>query len=317
MADMRVYLGIDIGGTKTALSLASEESGILAREQFTSNPSPEHDMKEIIRLGKGLCRGVPDVAGIGISVGSMFDPATGCFGVATHKPAWTGFPLVNHISDAFSLPVTADNDANACALAEWKYGAGQGCQHLAFLTFGTGLGAGLILNNQVYRGASSLAGELGSVRIADSGPPLRDKPGCLEGYASGAGIAALAALRCLTWQGETSLPQHATAENVANAAKHGDALAKAILAESGDALGRGLAILIDLLNLEMVVIGSIFVRCDNLLRPSMEAALKRDAIPDTLRDCRIVPAALGEQIGDYATLALAVEGNCHDPKAGD
>lgn len=307
MADSKTYLGIDIGGTKTAVSLLSEADGVLAKESFGSSADPLEDTKEIIRLAKALRRDDPSVSGIGISVGAMFNPISGRFREAMHKPAWSGFCIVKHIKDAFSLPVAADNDANACALAEWKYGAGKGCQHIAFLTFGTGLGAGLILDGKLYHGASALAGEIGATRIAENGPPVRDKPGCLEGYASGAGIAGLAALQRETWTGATSLPSNASAQDVARAASEGDALAISILNESGDALGRGLAILLDLLNLEVIVIGSIFVRCENLLRPSMEEALRRDAMATSLQDCRIVPAALGEEIGDYAALALAVE----------
>lgn len=307
MVDAKTYLGIDIGGTKTAVSLLSESDGVLAKESFGSSADPLRDTEEMIRLAKGFRGRVSTVSGIGISVGAMFDPISGCFREAPHKPAWEGFPIVKHIKGAFSLPVAADNDANACALAEWKYGAGKGCQHIAFLTFGTGLGAGLILNGKLYHGASALAGEIGATRISENGPPVRGKPGCLEGYASGAGIAGLTALRRETWTGTTSLPEKASAQEVARAASEGDDLAISILIESGDALGRGLAILVDLLNLEVIVIGSIFVRCEQLLRPSMEAALRRDAMATSLQDCRIVPAALGEEIGDYAALALAVE----------
>ena len=307
MANKKTYLGIDIGGTKTAVSLVSEAGGVMDKRQFTSGVDPEHDTDEIIHLGKLLCESVDEVSAIGISVGAMFNPFTGCFGKATHKPEWSDFPIVDRISRSFSLPVAADNDANACALAEWKYGAGKGSRHMAFLTFGTGLGAGLILDGKLYHGASALAGEIGAIRVAEDGPPVRGKPGCLEGFASGAGIAQLAQLRRVTWKGETSIPQNATAREVADSAREGDQLAKGVLVESADALGRGLAILLDLLNLEVVVIGSIFVRCEDLLRPAMEEALRRDAMPFSLRDSRIVPAALGEEIGDYAAMALAAE----------
>ncbi len=306
MASSPVYLGIDIGGTKTAVSLVSEAEGVIAKERFASSPDPQRDLAEMIRVGGSLLARGPAAAGVGISVGAMFDRQTGCFGAAPHKQAWEGFPIVPAIAEAFVLQVAADNDANACALAEWKYGAARGARHLAFLTFGTGLGAGLVLNGQLYHGASALAGEIGATRIAADGPPVRGKPGCLEGFASGAGIAALAALRRVTWPGESTLPPEATAHDVAAAAEAGDRLAVEILRESGDALGRGLAILLDLLNLEVVVIGSMFIRCEPLLRPAMEAALQRDAMAIPRRDCRIVPAGLGEEVGEYGALALAV-----------
>lgn len=308
------FLGFDIGGTKTAVSIASLEEGILDKEVFYTLPEngPEAAMTRMIALGRQLMQKADRgraITGIGISVGAMFDPADGCFGEAPHLPGWTGFPIVAELECAFGLPVTADNDANACALAEWRFGAGKGLRHLAFLTCGTGLGAGLILDGRLYRGASNLAGEIGATRVAEDGPPVRGKPGCLEGFASGAGIAGLVerAFSDSRNPPRTCLEAGSTAREVAEGARAGDALSLEILLEAGTRLGQGLAILLDLLNLEMIVIGSIFGRCEDLLRPAMEKALAREAMPATRAACRIVPSALGEKIGDFAAMALAVE----------
>ncbi len=302
-----LYLGIDIGGTKSAVSILSESKGVMNREAFPTQgeQGPERGVAEMVAVSKRLMAG-KEIAAVGISVGAMFDPRTGLFGDAPHLPKWKGFPIVETIRREFSLPVAADNDANACALAEWRFGAGEGADHMAFLTFGTGLGAGLILNRRVYHGASALAGEIGATRIASDGPPVRDKPGCLEGFASGAGIAGLVEMRLPQFSGVTELRLGSSAREVAEAAERGDSFALEIMNEAGDSLGRGLAILLDLLNLEVIVIGSIFVRCESLLRPPMDAALRRDAMPTAVAACRIVPAALGESIGDYAALAMAL-----------
>lgn len=310
MADLRRYLCFDIGGTKSAVSLMSEAAGVIQKEKFPTQGErgPEQAVAKMIEIGQRL-RTNEGIAGIGISIGAMFDPGTGVFGEAPHLPSWVGYPIVDKMSQAFGMPVAADNDANACALAEWRYGAGKGTHHMAFLTFGTGFGAGLILNRQIYHGASALAGEIGATRVAETGPPVRGKPGCLEGFASGAGIAGLVKLRLPEFNGATSLTNDATAADVAKAAYDGDEFALSIMNESGDYLGRGLAIMLDFLNLDAIVIGSIFVRCEELLRPPMEAALKRDAMPTTRAACKILPAALGENIGDYAGLALAVSQN--------
>ena len=307
MGDDTQYLGIDIGGTKSAVTIMSETRGVIAKERFPTQGErgPERGVAEMIETGKRLAA-EHEVAGVGISVGAMFDPATGCFGAAPHLPSWEGYPVVQKVSEAFALPVAADNDANACALAEWRYGAGRGTQHMAFLTFGTGLGAGLILNGQIYHGASALAGEIGATRVAESGPAIRGKPGCLEGFASGAGIAGLCQLRWKSFIGETCVAENASAADIAKGAYAGDEFCLEIMREAGDHLGRGLAILLDLLNLEAVVIGSVFVRCEDLLRPAMEQSLRREAMPTTLAACRILPAQLGENVGDYGALALAV-----------
>lgn len=249
------------------------------------------------------------MTGVGISVGAMFNPEDGRFGEAPHLPGWTNFPLVSEIEKAFELPVAADNDANACALAEWKFGTGQGLRHLAFLTFGTGLGAGLILNGQLYGGSCNLAGEIGAVRVAADGPPVRDKPGCLEGFASGAGIAGLVERALADPQGASStcLIRGASARDVAVGARAGDPLCLEIFAEAGTRLGQGLSILLDLLNLEMILLGSIFARCEDLLRPAMEAELARDAIPAARSACQILPSGLGEEVGDFAAMAVIHE----------
>ncbi len=309
------YIGIDIGGTKTAVSLLNSESGILLREAFESSDSPDVDLEKVGTIISNFQESAVSPSAVGISVGAMFDPISGSFKGSPHKPRWEGFPIADRIGTMTRLPIFADNDANACALAEWRYGAGRNCKHLAFLTFGTGLGAGLILNGALYHGASALAGEIGALRIADDGPRIREKPGCLEGFSSGAGIAQLAEIRRTQWKGvPTGLPIAGSALSVATYAKLGDLFCISILEEAGEALGKGLSALIDLLNLEKIIIGSIFVRCENFLRKGMSRSLEQEAMPDALANCEIVPTALGEQIGDLACLALVETNLGHAPQ---
>jgi glucokinase len=226
---------------------------------------------------------------------------------APHLPLWDGFPIVSSLSEALDAPVFGENDANACALAEWRFGAGRGCDDLIFLTFGTGLGAGLILNGSLYRGKTGLAGEVGTVRVSETGPPIRDKPGCLEGFASGAGIAMLAKDRQRT-NPSPLLPEEPSAKDVAEAARQGDPLSLSVLEECGHKLGQGLAILIDVLNPERIILGSIFTRCESLLRASIEDSISKEAMPETCKACEIVPAELGESIGDYGAATVAALG---------
>ena len=166
-------------------------------------------------------------------------------------------------------PPFMENDANACALAEWRWGAGQGCRSMAFLTFGTGLGAGLILDGRLYRGACGMAGELGHWRLSDYGPTGYGKEGSFEGFCSGGGIRqlaeTLAALRERQKGAPVSMgPGPLTARVVAQAAGKGDPLALEVLDHVARQLGRGLALLVDLLNPECIVIGSVYARCEGL-----------------------------------------------------
>ncbi len=302
------YIGIDIGGTKLAVSLFDIDSSTIARrEQFATGPQsdPVAALGNAIETAKKWIdqQNAPPRA-VGVSVGGMFDIETGCMKQAPHLPNWSNFPIVETIRKQLDLPVFAENDANACALAEWKYGAGVGTQNLIFLTFGTGLGGGLILNGKLYRGISGLAGEIGAIRVAEDGPAIRNKPGCLEGFASGAGIASYAETVRAS-QTNSILPQHPSAKDVAEAARNNDALAISIMNHCGTQLGKGLAILIDLLNPEMIILGSIFARSESLIRPAMEQAIAQEAMPEATSACRIVPAKLGDSIGDYAAATVA------------
>lgn len=185
---------------------------------------------------------------------------------------------------------------------------------MAFLTFGTGLGAGLILNGRLYAGASDLAGEAGHIRLERFGPVGYGKAGSFEGFCSGGGIAQLAvSLLREEWQAgrRPSLcpaPEAAgavTARSVADAARRGDPLALRVMGLCGEQLGRGLSILIDLLNPECIVIGSIFARCRDLLWPAAERVIEAETLPAARRACRVLPAALSESVGDLAALTVA------------
>ncbi|MHB0913150.1 MAG: ROK family protein [Armatimonadota bacterium] len=293
---MQYFIGFDIGGTKCAVSLGvlGDDLKILDREAFPTEAGrgPEQAVARMAEAAKALrVRHGFDPTAAGISCGGPLDMERGAIVGAPNLPGWDHYPLVDTLSESLSVPVRIENDANACALAEWKWGAGRGTRQMIFLTFGTGLGAGLILDGKLYGGAGHLAGEVGHVRLADDGPVGHGKRGSFEGFCSGAGIADLAGV---------------PAKEVAEAAKAGDPKALAVFAEVGRRLGQGLAVLIDILNPEMVVIGSIFARCEELIRPEMERVIAAEALALTAGACRVVPAALGEAIGDYASLAVAI-----------
>lgn len=177
---------------------------------------------------------------------------------------------------------------------------------MIFLTFGTGLGAGLILGGRLYSGAHDMAGEAGHVRLAKYGPVGYGKAGSFEGFASGSGIAELGRTRAeeAKQRGKTvSWENDCTAKGIAECAMSGCHDAIEIYRETGTKLGEGLAILMDILDPDRIVIGGIFPRAEALLRESMEEAVSREA----LNPCPVVPAELKENIGDIAALCLAME----------
>lgn len=317
-------IGFDVGGTKCAVILGlvdgAQPPRILGKSRFPTREtgSPSACLDRMCREAKALLseHGVEleQLTGVGISCGGPLDSRRGVILSPPNLPGWIDVPAVELVSKHFSCPVRLQNDANAGAVAEWKFGAGRGFRSLAFLTFGTGLGAGLILDGRLYAGADDLAGECGHLRLAPYGPVGFGKAGSFEGFCSGGGLAQLARCRVrealqsgesVAWCASLSDQERIDAKLVADAADGGDELARSIYAECGSYLGRGLSILIDLLNLEAIVIGSIFARSESLLRPAMEREIAREAIPAAARRCRVVPAALAERIGDYAALAVA------------
>lgn len=302
------YLGIDIGGTKSAVCLGDDDANILDKVAFpTKEPDgPEQCIRNLISAAHELLnKHQVKARGIGIACGSPLDPDRGIIQSPAQLSSWVDVPIVEIFSKEFSVPAFLDNDANAGALAEYCFGAGKGCRHMAFLTFGTGMGAGFVLNGAIYRGANCYAGEVGHFRLAPDGPIGCRKAGSFEGFCSGAGIAQIAESERKQYRGKTVLGERASAKDVAMAAEQGDELALRILAISGTWLGAGLALILDCINPERIIIGSIFTRCEKFLRPSMQRKLEEEALSHTVRVCQVLPAALGEKIGDYAALSIA------------
>lgn len=132
-----------------------------------------------------------EICGIGISCGGPLDAERGIIQTPPNLPLWKDVPICAILEQQFCIPTRLQNDANACALAEWRFGAGRGTKNMMFITFGTGFGAGLILNGQLYSGTNGNAGEIGHIRLAEYGPSGYGKIGSYEGFCSGSGIAQI------------------------------------------------------------------------------------------------------------------------------
>ena len=314
-------IGIDIGGTKCAVSLGcSDGQGTVrvlhkCQKRLTAKRMPDLVLPELLEDVK-LCieKSETPVAAIGISCGGPLDSKKGLVQSPPNLIGWDDVPITEYFEKAVGIPTYLCNDANAGALSEWRMGAGKGTQNMIFMTFGTGLGAGLILNGQLYEGTSDCAGELGHIRLAPFGPIGYGKQGSFEGFCSGGGIAQLAQSYvteqlqmgktpaiCPTKEDLPSL----TAEKVCMAAREGDPLAKAIIQKCGQMLGVGLSIVIDLLNPEKIVIGSVFTRARDLLWPAAAEVIAVETLKQTRDVCQVVPCGLTESIGDIAALTVA------------
>ncbi len=329
-------LGFDIGGTKCAVLLGQvteETVDFLGREQIKTGTDWKAVLDLLIRKGRVLLEKNELKNSrwlkIGISCGGPLSPDRKRILSPPNLPGWDDVPVVEYLSSAFSCPAKMENDADACALAEWKYGAGRGSRNMIFLTFGTGLGAGFILDGKLYKGSTGMAGEAGHIRLAENGPEGYGKEGSFEGFCSGSGIRNLAEIYAkkrlaqgvkvsyVDWPTEeTSLEENGpqteqalkalTAQSVAEAAVGGDEDALEIFRISGRYFGRGLSVLIDLLNPEIIVAGSIFTRSGKLLEETMYQEIKKEALPASASACTICPACLGEKIGDYGSIMAAL-----------
>jgi glucokinase len=301
-------IGLDIGGTKTAIVEGTLDGQILAKTKHASDAR-----QGFAPMFARLCAATQDtldtaraagrdVLALSVSIGGPLDIANGIIYSPPHLPGWDAIPLKQLLTDRFGLPTYVEHDGNAGALAEWRFGAGVGVHSLVFLTMGTGLGGGIIVNDRLWRGASDLAGEVGHMRIAPDGPLVYGKRGSWEGYAAGPAFAVLAQqMFPARWGAVATTPQ------ITELALAGDADAVAVVARVGEWLGRGLAVLADVLNPEMIVVGSMAVRLGDLVLEPARRALREEALPGTARDCRVVPAALGDGIGDVAALCAAIE----------
>ncbi len=306
-------IGIDIGGSKCAVIRVTDlpEAGTSFDYDRVEFPTTglEETLERIFRAVEEFDPGEAPL--FGVSCGDPQDSAAGIILSPPNLPDWDRVPITTDLTDRFGGTAWLMNDANAGALAEWQFGAARGRRHIIFCTHGTGMGAGLIIDGRLHEGAIGSAGEIGHVRMAPEGPLGCGKEGSLEGFTSGGGIALIAQAAARERAGQVAFHptgeiDSITARDVGEAAAGGDDLALEILAESGRWLGRGLAVLIDVLNPEMIVLGSLYGRIGEYLRPTMEEELRKECLPPSLEACAIVPAELGERIGDYATIAVAL-----------
>lgn len=312
-------VGIDIGGTKLATVVADKNGNILhkVRKPTESEKGPRHAVQlllamvdEVIDLA-ALRR--EDISGIGVSCGGPLDTKTGIIYSPPNLPGWDALPLKEMIESEFHIPTIIENDANASALAEARFGGGRGYDYVLYMTMSTGIGGGIVANGEIYHGANDSAGEVGHQILLPDGPLCGcGKYGCLEALCSGPSIARRAQ-EAIANQPHTKILALADgeidrvrSEHVLQAARVGDALGMALVEETAYYMGWGIANLVNILNPQIVLLGTIAVAAGDMLLDPIRRTVTEMAMQRPLEAVKIMPAELGDSIGDLAAISLVI-----------
>ncbi len=264
MVEDILYVGVDIGGTKVAAGLVDANGRILShiRVPMVSHSSAEAALNAVLSALEQVTAGSSGIAGIGICSPGPLDPTTGVILNPPNLPCWRNFPLAESVQKVYPVRVKVDNDANAAALAETRWGAARGYNNVFYATIGTGIGTGIVLDGKMYHGRTGSAGEGGHTSIDYLGPVCGcGKPGCIEVLASGNGIARRARERIAAGASSAMVSiaggnvEAIRGETVGKAFIAGDPFAKELIMETIEMLAVWLANMIDLLDTEVIVIG--------------------------------------------------------------
>ncbi len=314
-----LYIGIDLGGTKISTALVSAHGQIITRDYRETEASKGRSsvVARMIDAASDVMNSggvVPaQISGVGVAAPGPIDVKSGVVTTPPNLPGWKDVPLKRLIQDQLGLPTALENDANAAALAEHRFGAGRGTQHMIYVTASTGIGGGFILDGQLYSGATGAAAEIGHMTLLPHGPRCGcGNRGCLEALASGTAIAREARER--VERGIPTLiadlaegdPNRISAKLVAQAASRGDVEAKEILDDAMNYLGVGMANLVDLFNPELIVIGGGLTKMGERLFDPVRRIIRRRAFPAAAQAVRVVPAQLGDDVGVLGAATVAM-----------
>lgn len=312
------FVGVDIGGTKVAAGLVNVNGEISSpvRVPMITSGSAQQGLDSILdAIGRVLPKTSNGIRGIGICSAGPLDPKTGVIINPPNLPCWINFPLAESVQKLHPLPVKVDNDANAAALAEARWGAAKGYSNVFFVGLGTGIGTGIVSNGKIYHGRTGAAGEGGHVSVDYRGPEcLCGKPGCIEIYASGNAIAKAARERIAAGAKSSILDlaggkvNAVTGEIVAQALKAGDALAKEIMTERADILSLWFSNMLDLLDPEIIVIGGGAAALFSPFLDQIRNRVPELAINPRAQEVPIVPARYGADSGIAGGAALCTMG---------
>jgi len=305
-------IGVDLGGTKMLAGVLDPESKVLWEDREASTGQDEGELLELLVREVGEARAArPGVAAVGLGIPATIDRERGVAVSAVNLPI-ADLPIRDAVAERTGLPVFVDNDANVAALAEHLYGAARGARNVVMLTIGTGIGGGLILNGEVYRGSTGAGAELGHTVIAADGPPCQGNcpnRGCVETLASGTALGR-EGREAAEWEPDSALAKMAATGReidgraVTEAALAGDATAIGAVERIGRRLGVALSSFANIFEPDMIVIGGGVIAAGDLLLEPARRVLRERALPPMNRT-PVVEAELGNDAGMIGAAAMA------------
>lgn len=314
----RAVIGVDIGGTTIKLGVVDSKGRVLARDVFSTGAGRGR-RKMLALLSERIFRLITEarkqgmkVLGVGVGAPGPIDVERGFVYFFPNIPGWKNTPLKKILAKKLKLPVYVDNDANAMALGESRFGAGRGTKNIVALTLGTGIGGGIVLDGKLFHGPNYSAAEIGHLIINEDGPRCAcGSRGCVETYVGNGYFVR--EIRKRLRSGQKSLLTRWIKEGrpltpllAAQAAKAGDAFSRKIWKETGGHLGTALASLVNVLNPEKIILGGGIAQNGRLLLDPVWATLKKKAFPIASRSVKVMPAALGVDAGLIGAAALAL-----------
>jgi len=309
-----LFVGVDVGGTKVAAGLVNAKGEISsqARVSMVSNSTAQRGLESVLAaIAHVIPSGAAEIGGIGICAPGPLDPRTGVVLNPPNLPCWRDFPLAASVQKLYSVPVKVDNDANAAALAENRWGAGHGYHNVFYATIGTGIGTGIVFDGKIYHGRTGSAGEGGHVSIDYRGPVCYcGKPGCIEVYASGTGIARRVR-EAIAAGAASSMPQMARGDAAAingmivgRGLEMGDPLAKKVMDETIEMVALWLSNIVDLFDPEVIVIGGGAAALYKPYLPKLRERIPEFAVNPRANEIPIIAARYGEDAGVAGGAAL-------------
>jgi glucokinase len=310
----RVVIGVDLGGTNTRTALVARSGDILEKQKEETLAAEGHE-KVIAKLIRNIDRQRANadqygrrVAAVGVGAPGVIHEQTGVVVKSPNFPDWNDLPLKQILERELKLPVFIENDANAAALGEQWRGAAKDIRSMIFLTLGTGVGGGIILDGRIWHGADGMAGEVGHMTIIPDGRTCGcGNRGCLEMYASSRGIVMTFKAMCAGKHLDAEGRKEITSAQIYQAARNGDTVAHLVMKDMGRHLGIGIANLINIFNPEMVVIGGGVKAAWDLFIDATREEVRKRAFAYTAERTKIVPSMLGDEAGMVGAAAVAFQ----------